>query len=353
MSLNKNIYSQYKLLNHFNRLVNWERGKTIYPIFVDFDLSNKCNNHCPLCNGSKNLDSTITSLDDAKDIVFQLKEVDVRAIGFGGGGEPTCNPNLEEILRIVKLEKMESAIYTNCYKLSEGVIDSIVNSCIWARVSLDADGPQIYKKTHGMDGNAFSQVVKNISRLINTKERNKSDIVIGACYLIGLHSIKGVYNAAKLSKELGMDYIRFRPFLNRGEKRNFTPKQAEEMLKKLEKCKELENNNFSVSYPINRCEYELTEGDVKRSYNKCYFPDFLASITADLKVYLCCALKGNEKYCFGDLKKMSFKEIWLSKERTEIKNKINLDDCPNPCQFEKNIELLYAIKNPIIHSNFL
>ena len=64
-------------------------------------------------------------------------------------------------------------------------------------------------------------------------------------------------------------------------------------------------------------------------------------------------LKGNQEYCFGDLKNNSFGEIWNSSKRKKIMKKINLLDCPNPCQFDKNIELLYSIKNKITHSNFL
>ena len=353
MEQKPNLYSEYKLLNHFNRLVNWERGGISYPISVDFDISNKCNNRCPSCNGSRNKDSTVVSLDDAKKTLFQLKEAGINAIVLGGGGEPSCNPNLEKILGLIKENYMESAIYTNGYELSPGVINSIVNYCTWARISLDADSPKIYKRTHGMGDKPFFQVLENISKLVDARKKNNSKIIMGTGYLIGPHSIEGVYNATRISKELGADYIRFRPFFNLRGNRNFTAEKGKEMINELNRCKKFEDSSFSVTYPVNRCEYETKTGDKNRSYTTCYFPDFFASITADLKVYPCCALKGNEKYCLGDLKKSSFKEIWVSKERKEVLDNITFKDCPNPCQFEKNIELLSAIKSQINHSNFL
>ena len=42
------------------------------------------------------LDNRTVKYEDAKDIISQLKEVDVKAIGLGGGGDPNCHPNLEQ-----------------------------------------------------------------------------------------------------------------------------------------------------------------------------------------------------------------------------------------------------------------
>ena len=40
----KNLYSQYKLLKHLNRLIKFEKEEFTNPIFIDLDLTNKCNN---------------------------------------------------------------------------------------------------------------------------------------------------------------------------------------------------------------------------------------------------------------------------------------------------------------------
>ena len=49
-----------------------------------------------------------------------------------------------------------------------------------------------------------------------------------------------------------------------------------------------------------------------RNYQKCYGQQFAAVIAADARVYVCCHMRGFDKYCIGDLKKNTFKEIWNS-----------------------------------------
>lgn len=343
MNSKKTLYSQYKLMKHLDRIDEWVDGEVSYPIMVDFDFTNSCNNRCPLCIGSKNKDDITVSLEDAKRIILELKELGVRSLGVGGAGEPTCNPNLPEILEFAKQNNIESGIYTNAYELSEEVIDSIIKNCTWMMISLDASNPEIYKKTHGLGGEEFNQVLKNISRLVERRKLLQRDIAIGVCYLLGPHTIEGVYDATKIVKELGVDHIRFRPFLTLAGKKSFK-EDSEEMLRLLRKCKELEDDNFKVSYPENRCEAESLQGEIKRKYDKCFVIDFFASITPELKVYPCCFLKDNPDYVLGDLKENSFKEIWNSEQRQEIYDKIKLESCPNPCQFEKHNELLWAIK---------
>ncbi len=285
-------------------------------------------------------------LDSAKDIISQLKEIKIKAIILAGGGEPSCHPNLEEIIKFIKRKGIECAINTNAYELSPSLIETIVTNCTWARISLDGDNSEIYKKTHGMDEDAFNQVVENASKLVEVKNQTNSNIVLGTTYLLGQNTLRGIYNAAELSKKIGVNYIRFRPF--EGSKQ-FRQEEKEEMLKQLKRCKEIDDEKFLASYREDRCE--AVTGGRERKYTQCFVPHFVTAITADLKVYPCCIFRNNEKYCLGDLTKQTFKEIWLSKERKKVHEKIDLRDCPNPCQFEGHNNLLYAIKNNNLKEN--
>ncbi|MDD5012061.1 MAG: radical SAM protein [Candidatus Nanoarchaeia archaeon] len=343
------LYSEFKLLKNLDRVDYWKKGKVVYPILVGVNLTNKCNNRCPLCT-SRRKDNTTISFEDAKRIIQELKDVDVKAVGYGGGGDPTCHENLEEIIRLTKSKGMDVAVCTNGYKMSDGVIDAIVDCCSWMRISLDADGPEIYKKTHGMSKDSFYRVIENMSKLAIKKRAKNSEIVIGAAYLLGPETVSGIYNAAELCKKIGIDGIRFRPFFEwKGNK--LKKEEGDFMYSELERCKELENNDFSVSFTKDRCE-SVTVGR-ERKYTKCNVHHFNTLITPDMKIYPCCMLEDNPAYVLGDLKEKSFREIWESDERKNAYEKINLRDCPNPCMLEKHNEILHAFKEKITHSNFL
>ncbi len=392
-----NLQSKYKLLNHLDRVLEWERNGTTYPILVNLTLTNSCSHRCPLCTSRDFLDTRTMTLERAKDIFLQLKALGVRAIGLGGGGDPTCHPHLKEVIEFIAQNGMEVSLTTNGQLLNDGIIDAAIRNCTWIRVSLDADGPQLFKRMHGMGEASFHQVVENIGKLAEAKRNLHSDVVLGVTYLIGSHTVEGVYNATALAKRLGVDYIRIRPFFTwddakeekeemefpiieqsasrrDGSQRVFPPKalreaRAEEIKRELERCKELEDEHFSVSYPQDR--FQTIQGKPQRVHKQCYVHHFTTVVSADLRLYPCCMLENNAKYCLGNLNEKSFQEVWLSDERKKAYNKIDFRDCPNPCMLEKHNELLWAVKHgegpedislkdvlaavkePLSHANFL
>jgi MoaA/NifB/PqqE/SkfB family radical SAM enzyme len=362
----KDLYSQYKLLKHLDRLTMLKEKGFSCPIFVDFSITNVCSHNCPLCisfeDRKKGKDGTMVDYNEAKRVINQLKNGDVKAVYLTGGGDPSCHPDLEKIIRFIKEKDIEVSLTTNGDNLSKSAIETITECCSWMRVSLDADGPKIYKKTHGMNEASFNQVISNMSALVDTRKKQNSELVIGASYLLGPHTIPGIYNAAKLCKEVGINYIRFRPFFESMSDENkpsldFVKNNAlkkediDEMLNQFKKCKELNDDNFSASYPANRVD--SIHGDVQLGYKKCYAAHVMAALDANLGLYPCCVLRYNSKYCLGNLKENSFEELWFSEKRKQIHDIIDLNDCPKPCQYDSHNKLLNAMIDDIPHHNFL
>jgi MoaA/NifB/PqqE/SkfB family radical SAM enzyme len=346
-------YSSSKLLKHLNRLAMWDKEGYTFPIQAYLEVSDVCNNRCPECSYPDKRNFYMKT-DDAQGVVSQLRDLQVKSITLSGGGEPTCHPNLREIIESVHENGIGASLITNGYKMNDRLIESIVNSCEWIRISLDANNPEIYRLTHGMDDKAFYQVLRNISKLVEAKKRSGKDVTIGTSYLFGEFSVRELFNATRLVKELGVDYIRFKPFLVWEGKRYFTdPHEADTVLEELQKCKSLEDKHFSVSYPKDRCEYDSIAGNRRRNFDVCHFRQFVITIKPDLSVYDCCVLQRSDRYCLGNLSKNTLAEIWFSEDRKNAYKNINLDDCPNPCPFEKNAEFLHSIKQKVPHSNFL
>ena len=340
----ENIHSKNKLLFHLDRVSAWQEKRITYPILVEFDLTNRCNNLCPLCPSANNRDKTTVNYSDAKKVISELSEIGVKAIILAGGGEPTCNPYLEEIIQFIRGKDIEVGINTNAYKVNDSKIETIVRNCTWARISWDAHSPEIYQKTHGMNERAYNEVLNNTTKFVSSKKRNNSGITIGVTYLLGKDTLEGIYLVAKRAKELGVDYIRFRP-LEGVPKLNIS--HEKQMLFELKKAKRLNDSSFSASYREDRVKSEFNE-QTRESFI-CYATNFMAMITADLRVYPCCVLRNNKDFCIGDLNQQSFRDIW----QTQSHDVTNISSCTNPCQFEGYNNFLNMLKRPISHRNFL
>ena len=347
MPSTEGMFLPQKLLLHKDPLNQFLETGTAFPIAFDIDLTNSCNHNCPMCNGAREenrVDPTSHNIDRVREILSEMAERGSKAVTFGGGGDPSVYPHYKEALQHAHKVGLDVGTYTNGQALTRSLMETMVECCTWMRVSLDADGPEIYEIAHGMPASAFQRVLTNIKTLIEIRREKKREdkLTISTCYLIGPKTLKGVNKATGMSKDMGVDYIRIRPYFQRpGDER--TRLEVDETIKILEGCKkDHETENFKVTFPSYKMDW-MDNRERGRKYKKCYGVHFMASITPDGTVYPCCQLK-ERCHKLGNIYDKNFSEIWDTEKRQGISDEINFKVCPNPCNFEQQNELLWDLK---------
>lgn len=345
-------FSSDKILKHLDRVDEWLKGGNPAPITVELDMTNRCNHSCPECvvNYFRIADNSSLSEQTAKNIILQLAKNKIRGLIFTGGGEPLCNPYTLNIVELAKSKGLDLGFITNGSLLNDKSAKVILRNCTWIRISLDAASPGVFKLTHGMDGNEFNKIVGNIELLVRMKKMLKSGSIIGVGFLTYDNSVSDMVKAAILTKKLDVDYLQFRPMqIHRGGKFDYHWTDVQD---KISECLKYSGNGFQVLYSQHK--YEMAKDpQFGRYYQKCYGQQFATVISASAKMYVCCHTRGYKKYCIGDLTQKSFKEIWNSQKRQRVIRKIDFRDCIPLCRDNTFNQILWNIKQPREHMNFL
>ncbi len=352
MEIDVRQFSSDKILKHLDRVNEWLGGGNPSPITVELDMTNICNHRCPECSGWYFRNRTRDYLPNglAKNIIRQLAKAKVRGLIFTGGGEPLCNPYTPEVVSMAKGLGLDVGFITNGSLLNEKNIEILLKSCTWIRISLDAANKETFKKVHGMNGSMFNKIVDNIRLLVRLKSELDSSATIGVGYLTCDYTVSKMFEMVKFSKDLGVNYLQFRPMQmhNNG---NFIYHKTD-INKRIHKCLGESTDKFNVVYSKHKYDM-MGEENYGRNYDKCYGHQFATVISADGKMYVCCHTRGNEKYCIGDLRKNTFNEIWNSKIKKEVTENIDFEDCIPLCRDNTFNQILWNIKQPREHINFL
>ncbi|GAB1401830.1 hypothetical protein MASR1M68_07410 [Elusimicrobiota bacterium] len=347
-------FSSSKILQHIDRISEWKEKKISRPITYELDMTNVCNAKCHFCFGffeqSKHLDSM--SLKEAKNILKQIKAFGGKAVTFTGGGDPLCNRDTIDAVVYARKIGLDVGFITNGILLNKEKIENIVANCTWIRISLDASTRESYKITHGMNSTTFDIVLENIKMLVKEKKKQGSQITIGVGLLTYDKTVDDIIPFAKLSLSLGVDYAQYRPLLKKFKEKEINDKNQFVILGKIKVAEKYSTKNFSVVSSFHK--YVLMEMDnTSRQYDVCHGHNFATVIAADQRMYLCCHMRGMEKYCIGDLKKNSLKEIWYSEHRKKVFSNINFNDCPLLCRCDSFNTVLFNMQKKVDHVNFL
>ncbi len=354
-----------KILRHPGRLREWLDGRNPFPIMVEFDMTNVCNHRCPECiaNHYRKVDRVSLSGDLARRVISEMAEGGLKGISFTGGGEPFCNPDTCETIRWAKKCGLDVVVVTNGSLLDDAVCETIVENCIGIAVSLDAATPETFRKMHGRGAKHFFHVVANIRRLAEAKQRVASNCSVGLAVLTCDTTKPDMVAAAKLAKEVGVDYVHFRPLMiHRGGQFKY---HWPDMEKELEACLDLrEPGSFDVLFSKDKY-LSIREVNFGRSYGRCFGHQFAGAVSANGKVYLCCHLRGYPQYDLGDLHNQSFRDIWNGERRRQVIASIDFHDCIPLCRCNAFNKVLWEIWNdpssldarilemPIPHENIL
>lgn len=332
-----------KIFAHKDRLREWLRTGSAVPVTMEMDMTNVCNQKCPHCFGFyPERDQARMCLEEAKRIIREARILGVRGLTFTGGGDPMIHPDTPAAVAFAAEEGLDVGFITNAQKMTQAAADVISRYCVWVRVSLDAATPEVFFKTHGMGPKQWETVLNNVRLIVSCKARQGSRATVGVGFLTCEKTRADVRAFAKLGRELGVDYAQYRPLLSRHGEKEIDYSDESLISDMLAAQKEFQTDAYRVVCSEHKYR-RIAQGRVGRTYGKCHGQFFATVVGADKKMYVCCHMRGVEKYEIGDLSKKTMSEIWNGEEHRRVAASVDFADCTQLCRADSFNNILWDL----------
>lgn len=197
--------SRHKMMSHIDRIMGDHR-----PITADIFLTNFCNNRCPYCTYSRwghEPDARYMSFADFKRYAERMIDLGVQGFILTGGGEPTLNPDFDEIANWLTENGLHWGINTNFNNLKYIKPD-------YLKVSLDGYDEDSYERSRGV--RKYAQVRENIKTYAEWRKGNSPKTSLGI-QMVATRA-EDVYKFCGTNADLDVDYIVLRPVESTGGK---------------------------------------------------------------------------------------------------------------------------------------
>lgn len=341
----KTLFTTSRLWHHTDKLEEWKQFGDTTPIVVEFGITNDCNHKCFFCSDRRFQKQHPGSFDwdVLKQLLIDFRSFGVRSVVWEGGGEPLLYPHFTELLELSFGHGLSNGILTNgSLIIPSQLVEVIVDTCDFVRISLDAGTSKIYETMHSV--NEFHITIAGMKALVDRKRKVEKKLTVGASMLIHAYNQCDIVEAANICRDCGIDYIEYKPLMHR-----FMYQRVPGCEPYFEEAKKYETADFKV-YVIRYDQESLQMQDRKFQY--CYAHRLIGSFTATGHVFLCCSLKDQrDKYCFGRLDQdHTFMSIWRGEKRAKILELIESDpnfvnNCKN-CRLDPFNEVMNVIKDP-------
>ena len=310
-----------KLIHHLTEVEKWKQGKLIYPLHVEVSPTSGCNQRCSLCCvdylGHK---SKMLTEDILIKLVKDMKSCGVKSILLAGEGEPTANKAIVPMIQQAQKSGLDIALNSNAVLLDRSMALDILPGLTWARFTMQSANKDIYHKIHKGSVNDYATVIENLERVVKIKKDHKLQVTLGIQQILINENYNTIYDTAKLAREIGMDYFVIKRFSKHPKNSYDVPEDLYlNAVDQLRKIDALSNDNFSA---ITR--WNNFEKDPNRQYENCLGISFITQVLADGGIYPCSQFFYDENYCYGNLYKNTFKEIFCSTKKKDIQRHISI-----------------------------
>lgn len=333
-----NYFFKYKILAYPDILYKLMQGMEVAPINLEVNLTNVCNHDCIWCTyGYLHDNHQKLDVDIVKRLLDDAREMGVKSVVWTGGGEPTVHSHFFELISYANKLGFKQGLNTNGELLDEKTIDFIGQSFSYVRFSIDSASNKTSEICHRAKSNSYEKIILNLKKLVQAKQKHRTDLVIGYSFLVDSHNIDEVELATITAKNIGVNYIQFKPIVNYDGNNDLFIEDSEfrdHLYKTLEGVQKFSDQHFQVLVLQHKFT-NIAAIDYGRNYDKCFGCKLLASVGANGMVDLCCAYKGIEGFGLGNIYESSFKDIWYSSMRENILNRIDVKKCPPMCKADE------------------
>lgn len=354
-----------KIIHHLEQVIKWRNGDYFPPPYVEINPTDNCNQRCFYCFcdylGHKKIEIAPKKLIET---IADFQKAGVKAIYIQGAGEPLLNVGVPDGIVAGKEAGLGVSLSTNGVLLNRAILNKILPCLSWLLIGQVELNPQLYAKSHGCNENQWQEVIDNIKIAVEIRDKlNLSETLISTHLMPFPHNYAHVFETAKMVKDIGADYINFKPANQREENKNIGnwPRDVYKICnEQLQRAKiELEDDSFFVNVKLHEFEHVEKAGPILSGYDKCFGVEFETLLDADGGIYPCCELWRREEYCYGNIYENSFEEIWRSERKKKVLEKFyreyNVYKCSThgACKQGKINQILWDIKNPPVHKEFI
>jgi radical SAM protein with 4Fe4S-binding SPASM domain len=339
----------HKLIYHPKRVSDWLDEKQVYPIYVEVSLTSACNHRCLFCAPKFFLDYKPVFMDTPtiEATITNMAKCGVKAIMFGGEGEPLLHNDFIRIVKHAKSCGMDIALTTNGVLFKDRVFQQILPILSWIKFSVDAGEVNTYAKFHGTKQMDFKAVLDNISRASHNKRLKEHNCTIGVQAIAFKENIESLSHLAKLLKYAKPDYFVVKPYSKHEKSHDNTLEHPTK--EQVEKFK-TDMQQYKRDYEFIYRDISFANVDEAKPYKQCYGKDFIAYIDTLGDVYSCINYIGNPDFCYGNIYKDTFENIWKNKQTINP----DLNKCRSICRIDKINRYLSELKSEdVIHRNFI
>ncbi len=346
---NNNVYSTLKPIYHKENIETLRKGEQPYPVHVEIIISDYCNHDCGFCayrmsgyssnelfqieegqsRKARNPNRMINK-EKCFEILDDCKEMNVKAIQFTGGGEPTIHPNFIEIVEYALDLGFDVGLVTNGSMLSKKRHREVAVRLVWLRVSIDAADRHYYSEERRVGLKAWDNLEKGVRLLREDLNNLKSETVLGAGYVVTDRNWKGIHKATGIYKDWGFDNVRLGLMFSPDGAKPYEDFRYDMSYLAIKAVEDFSDRSYTVINRVSEKYDELDKGNP--TFEFCSYQHFTQYIGGDLNLYRCCVYAYNYHGLVGSLRNMRYKELLDSQSKKENMSNFKASSCER-CQF--------------------
>lgn len=313
------ISPKTKLFQHLDRLQAIKEGKKPPPVNCELMLSNRCDLKCAMCHYSYThtrgpwvghvdkphgaiSSGDLMDYDLACSVLGQLAAYGVKSLVLSGGGEPTIHPRFDDIIRHAHGVGLELGLYTHGGHLRGARAAWMKEHFEWIYISFDAWDVESYKHHKGV--NRFERVCENVRNLAALPGK----ATIGMGFLLHGGNYQFAYHMQKLGRELGVDYVQFRPLVSYSQDEpNKLIEDTSWIDDAVQLLQQYQGDPFIIADTDRFRMYQRWD---KHPYQTCHWSALQTVITPNGGVWRCTNKMEHPDALLGDLNVAPFADIW-------------------------------------------
>ena len=300
------------------------------PYHAHIEPTTYCNIKCENC-----INDTVQaerrghlSINTLKDILKMMPFI--RDISLLGLGEPLMNPEILDMLGLIKSKVIACRIATNGILLDKIDMERLLTSLDQCIISFDAATKEKFEEVR--KGSDFDRIVRNIKGLVEIRDKNKIPVEISLHTVITRNNSEEVLDIPERAAKLMVDKVRFVMAVQYTQQSVVSGQPQIPDPKILIHDADIESGLMnSLSDKCKRYNLGFSFTTSEKKFRTCWWPNGGIYITYDGFITPCCLRMDPLVYNFGNIFKDSIDIIFKGEKYQGFREGFREGRVPDIC----------------------